>query len=401
MDTLELGRYLREIRESKERTLDDAVRDLHIRKTVLESFEQGQFTSDAMSDIQLRGMLRNYVLWLEQDADQILDLYTLALNPPKQSRWRKRKTQETNIPLVNEQPRRVTDTPPAIPTVNLSDQREGRGRRILITILGLFATISAIAVIIFVTVEFLRTPIDEQNVAIVPTNSGIIGNLPPTSTFTPTWTPRPDLPTSTPIPVFVGGGVNIVAEIIQRTFIRVSVDDVEQFSGIVTPGERLEYQGISSVTLTVANAAGIEIQFNGIEQATFGLRGQRVDITFTTTSVDVVSGQSLEPTPIASPTPLPLPTSGAATAILALTPTEGPSPTPTQSPTNTPTVPATDTPTNTPTITLTPSETPIPSETPLPTNTPTITPTPTITQTPSPTAILPPRITSTPDGTEK
>ncbi|MCG8352252.1 MAG: hypothetical protein MI924_31185, partial [Chloroflexales bacterium] len=69
-------------------------------------------------------------------------------------------------------------------------------------------------------------------------------------------------------------------------------------------------------------------------------------------SVDLLSGQSTDPTPTSTPTNTPTPTS---------TPTNTPTPTSTPPPTNTPT--PTSTPTNTPTPTSTPTNTPTPTET--------------------------------------
>lgn len=55
MDALALGRYLRETRETKELTLEDAEATLHIRRRILEAFELGDFTVSGVSDVQVRG----------------------------------------------------------------------------------------------------------------------------------------------------------------------------------------------------------------------------------------------------------------------------------------------------------------------------------------------------------
>ena len=58
MEPMALGRYLRESREAKELTIEDAVRTLRIRRHVLESFEMGDFRV-AETPVQVRGLLRN------------------------------------------------------------------------------------------------------------------------------------------------------------------------------------------------------------------------------------------------------------------------------------------------------------------------------------------------------
>jgi cytoskeletal protein RodZ len=72
MDAHSLGRYLRESRESRELTLDDAVDTLKIRRIVLESFEQGDFNVVDASPVQVRGFLRNYARYLSLDEDLVI-----------------------------------------------------------------------------------------------------------------------------------------------------------------------------------------------------------------------------------------------------------------------------------------------------------------------------------------
>jgi cytoskeleton protein RodZ len=64
MDPSALGRYLRESREAKELTLEDAVTALRIRRPILEAFEQGDF-SLVETPVQVRGLLRNYARFLD------------------------------------------------------------------------------------------------------------------------------------------------------------------------------------------------------------------------------------------------------------------------------------------------------------------------------------------------
>ena len=59
MDAQALGRYLRQSRDAKELTLEEAERALHIRRRVLDSFELGDFNIPDMSVVQIRGFIRN------------------------------------------------------------------------------------------------------------------------------------------------------------------------------------------------------------------------------------------------------------------------------------------------------------------------------------------------------
>src|SRR5215211_6041477 len=108
MDAQALGRYLRETREAKEITLDQAEQALRIRRRILESFEVGEFNIPDFAAIQIRGFMRNYARYLGLEEDRIVAYYEAALvegNNPKRlsgrnpSRKRKDK-RETQSPAT-------------------------------------------------------------------------------------------------------------------------------------------------------------------------------------------------------------------------------------------------------------------------------------------------------------
>ncbi len=392
MDALDLGRYLRDTRLAKERTLDDAVEALRIRRHILEAFEAGEFTSTGSSAVQVRGFLRNYAQWLGLDPNLIINYYEVAVHSAQTHPARgKRKTQTVELPAA---PHSVTDTQPNLPIVTLPDNRPSPLVRFLQTFALIAVSLAALAIIVFVTIQVLNIEGDSGTVENIPS----FIDLPPTATRTPrpTFTP---FPTSTPELIafspYTGQGVLVNIQFTQRCWIRIKVDGIERFSGIALPDQTiLEYQGNEIIEVSASNAEALRVVYNGVPQeVVFGGRGQLVDITFTPQRMDFTSGPGFEPTPIASPTPLPRSESIAPTLLAQLTPsaTPGPSPTPSNTPTPsdtptvTPTPTITPTPSDTPTATLTPSITPTPSNTPTPSDTPTITPTPTAT------AILPPR----------
>lgn len=387
MDAQALGRYLRESREARELTLDDAEQALRIRRRILEAFEQGDFAVADASYPQIRGFIRNYARYVGLDEERVAQLYDAALLESKRGkrRGKRRKGKRGTQPLDLAAPRSITDTDPSLPAVTMGayDQPR-RGRSLLTTLVMLLVGLAALAVIVFVTAQLLQQ--SAQDAAVTGTGSNILAQLPPSPTFTPFVTNTP-LPSPTPLrraqQAYTGQGILVTIEITQRSWIRLVADDVEQFVGIATPGMILEYPAQSRITVTASNAEGLLVTYNGQTQPTLGGRGQKVDLTFTVDNMDVAFGPGFEPTPEFSPTPLPTSAIDVGALIAALTPsnTPGPSPTPTDTPSDMPT------PSDTPTIT------PTPSDTPTATDTPSITPTPTETLTPTPTAILPPRVT--------
>jgi cytoskeletal protein RodZ len=295
MEPTALGRYLRESRESRELTLEQAVQALRIRPHILEAFERGEFDV-ADSPVRVRGMLRNYAQFLGLEEDRILQYYEASQQEPKR---RKRSRKPEAEPRA---PRRITDTPPALPAVKIQPQRNYQwGSALRNLLMGVFAVV-AVAFVVYVIIQMMLRPEEPDPVALglVATADGTI-----TATYTPTWTPLP--PTMT-LPAGSGAvgisGIDVTVEITQRTWIRVEVDGTETFAGIREPGERSLYEGNSRVLLTIANAAGVDITFNGTSLPPYGARGQQVQLEFTAAGVNA-TGASIEPTATETPTDLP------------------------------------------------------------------------------------------------
>ncbi len=417
MDAQALGRYLRESREAKELSLEDAERVLHIRRRTLESFEVGEFHISGASTVQLRGFIGNYARYLGLDEEKVLQYYEAALVDEQRKTRRgskrngKRSTQETPAPIA---PRSITDTHPTLPPVTLADrleQRKRRQRNLLRRMLFLVVGLVSAGVILYVTLQLVSQPqtIPEEIANI----TGLIAQPTPEAvTVFPTFTPLPQMLLAgqpTPLPRvdqnYSGRGVLVTIQASQRTWLRLLSDGREQYAGMMRPGDVVEYPAQDEIFVTASNAEALLVTWNGQPQGLYGGRGQKVDITFTMDNVRVQSGPGFDPTSEFTATPIPTSEIDVGALIAALTPTNtpGPSPTPSDTPTITLTPSITPTPSNTPTPTDTPTVTPTPSDTPPPTSTPTITPTPTatytpsitptptITPTPSPTAILPPR----------
>jgi hypothetical protein len=400
MDAQALGRYLRETREAKEITLDEAERALRIRQRILEAFEAGEFTLPEIAAIQVRGFMRNYARYLGLDDDRVVAYYEEALlesaspkrlsgrAPGGREPGKKRKDKRDSQPIAPVAPRAVTDTPPSLPAVQVPVQTEKRrrGASPITILLRLLVAAAALAVIAYVVVQMVQTSNPDPTVT---EDAGIFGQLPPTPTSTtpPTIEMVSILPTESGNlqPGFNGQGVLVTINLDERSWLHITADGTDQYIGIAPPGTSLEYPAGSNVTVVASNAQALNVVFNGQQQPIFGARGQLVTVVFSPNGVDISSGPGYEPTPINSPTPLPLPTDPAGALVAQLTPTEtpGPSPTPTETPTETPIPSDTPIPTDTPIPSDTPTITPVPTDTPIPSNTPTLTLTPTFTLTPT------------------
>ncbi len=376
MDAYSLGQFLRSSREAKEIELAEVVAKLRIRRPILEAFEAGDFAATEMSEIQVRGMLRNYARFLGLDEDDVLRLYDDArFGKSRRRRWPWRSERKTD------RGSRHGDPPLPMQEIDIEQSRSFHRRR-LWSIFALFViSIAAIGTIAFVTMEL----IGPQGTAEVADSTAVADaqiTAPSIQTLEPAPTILPTVATGTPAlrSRYSGNGVLVNILVTQRNWMRIIGDGVERFAGIAVPDTVVEYSALTEIIVSASNAKGLDIEWNGQPQPRAGGRGQRVDIHFSATDIAFSLGPGGAPT-LVSPTTRA--TAFAAMTIAALTPsdTPGPSPTPTLTP-----VP-TDTLTLTPVPTLTPSITPTASDTP------TVTETPTITLTPTETAILPPRVT--------
>src|SRR6185503_6553437 len=144
MDAQALGRYLRETREAKELTLEDAERALRIRQRILESFELGEFHISDASTVQIRGFIRNYARFLGLDEDSVVAYYEDARHEADVPRRRNGKRTTQNMAPVAA--RKITDTNPTLPKVTIVTDLSGRTRRssILSTLVMLLVGLAAV-----------------------------------------------------------------------------------------------------------------------------------------------------------------------------------------------------------------------------------------------------------------
>lgn len=425
MDFYSLGQQLKEAREAKELTLQQAEAALKIRSSILNSFEQGEFTLTDASPVQIRGFIRNYARYLALDENLILQYYDSAaesLNRRRDRASKRSSKRERDERTANRTPANRTaanNKPPTSPTrsatatgehygVRVNERRTSFSQRLMNFLLIIVLGGAALAVITFVTLQLVQNNDEMVDNPEANTSGGIIGQRPPTLTSTP----RVIVPSPTATLIdrtpqnYTGQAILVTIEFRQRTWLDFTADGNLIYAGIVRPNEIvLEYEANTEIIVHASNAAALVVTYNGQSQASFGARGQRVDITFRPNDqIEVRTGPGFDTgTDEFTATPPDTPTAIAGTLLAELTPSSTPGPSPTPSDTSTPsdTPEASATPTDTPTATDTATITPTPSDTLTPSVTRTETLTPTITLTPSETAIVPLRITPTPAQAEK
>lgn len=295
----EVGTVLREAREARSLTIDDATAETRIPAKYLKAMEEGRVQA-LPSPVIARGYLNNYARYLQLDPKPLLSRLEMEVGhmpPPPVF---------TPEPVRNADP--IESDSPFFDPVNVevnAGTSDGRGVDSWLRIVIIIALIIAIGLV--GSRFFLNGESDRGEVAIadtvaellnqdgeptpipIPTAGIVQGSAPFTSTGrtgvdavgeTTATRPRPELP-----PVMET--VELLLEITERTWLQVLVDGEVQYEGLARQGDVFEFTGESAgqneIVLTTGNAAGIFATVNGVEIGRLGDRGEVVEETWQTT----------------------------------------------------------------------------------------------------------------------
>lgn len=282
----DIGKTLREARETLGLTLEEVERVTRIRTYHLEALEKDDF-DELPSPVQVRGFLHNYAEFLGLDPDQILLHYAEGLQEQRRTR-----------------PVGTLEQPGARPTVQVRSRRP----RWLTSDLFISAGIVLAVLVVLVWGGSRLIGMASASGDAAQQTASFIS---PTTTTSPAPQQTQDpslavsLPASTPItaddtviptpPLQLGSGVNIRVIATQRSFVVVEVDGEEVFRDRMEPGDIQDYSGRDSVSVTTANGAGVRVFFNGEDQGIMGSVGEIVIRVWTLTG-------AITPTPTSTPT---------------------------------------------------------------------------------------------------
>jgi len=312
-----IGQQLRAVRLERDYTLEAAATATRIRPKFLESIEAGEHPDPTLSDMQVRGFLRNYAAFLHLDLDAMLAAYQQNV---QQAHKRRRglfskspSTDPVPVPLIPLHTTAAIDTPPnPIPAV----QVVGGGMSIFQTGV-LFIGGTLLLIVVFVggvfTAAQLRDgatepalvqstspntllPSPTQSLAAIQLvteestqePSGIVVQAPPTNQPNMTGAQR----------------VSISIEAEQRSWLRLAVDDEIVYEGLLRPGTALQYSGTRAIILRTSNAGGLKVVVNNQDLGSLGERGALYEQTFSVdTTTNVVATPTAATTPAETTTP--------------------------------------------------------------------------------------------------
>ena len=306
----EIGKTLEERREMLSLTFTEVEGHTHLRAHYLAALESGDFSA-LPSSVQTRGMLSNYANFLDLDADAILIRFAEGL----QAQHAEKHLKEEKFEGIPKKRRRFPLGNFVAPDL----------------IFGVAVLASLIAFAIWGLGRIANTRTDAEVEATAPSIAEVLMTTPTMSvagSVTPTVvlvnSPAPgtgagtEIPIEEAIPEGENLGVQILVTMMERAWLRVSVDGKIVFEGRSQPNATFVYEGNEIVEILTANGAGVRIAYNqrdlglmgGFGEVVQRLYGARGILTPTVTPTSPITATpSPTMTSTSTPTQTPLPTS--------------------------------------------------------------------------------------------
>jgi len=318
----QLGETLKRQRETLGFSLEEVEHNTRLRRRYLYSLEEGDLDG-LPSPVQARGMLQNYTTFLGLDLEPILLRFADGL----QARLAEKQAAAPPSPLIR--PSRKFQRRPIQSWLPLEYLLLG-GLVILLIgfviwsvlrINALQATEEPEVTLPSVADAILATP--EVEVTLEPVSSpSPAANTPvpgtPEGTAVATGEVTAESTLTTPIPTLSDAPVQVYITVLQRAWMRVTVDGMVEFEGRVLPGSAHAFAGTSRIELLTGNGAALQVFFAQTDLGVLGVYGEVVNRVFTPDGL-VLPTPSVTPTPTAT-----LQATG--TAPLAETPPATPAP---------------------------------------------------------------------------
>jgi len=271
----ELGELLRKARQDKGLSLAQVEEATRIRGAYLQALEEEAYDR-LPAPVYVKGLLKNYALYLGLDAEQALGLYQAPQAPAV----------NTSAPLMLDEPLHPLQLQlrqlwplwlAVLVTILLAAGWWGYPRyRDRLNLRWPFARPAA-------TAAPTLTPSPTATITVpAPT-----ATLPP-ATFTPapTQTPRPTL-TSTQIPTpTTVATLELTVEVVgERAWLLVQADDQAVFAGILEPGATNTWTARERIVLRCGNSGAVQISLNGQSLGQLGDVGQVIEREWTVPGV--------------------------------------------------------------------------------------------------------------------
>jgi len=241
----DLGDLLREARENKGLSLEQAEADTRIRYKFLAALENEEYAS-LPGAVYVKGFLKTYAIYLGLDPKHVVGLYSAVAGHQE------------------------TQKSPAVPLVAVPMQ-EARPLRPFV--IGL----AVVAVLLLLAAAYVRLPWRDWLGLTTPT---VQPSPTPTATVAPTSTPKPLPPTATPTaePVLTpapSGEIRVQFVVTGRSWVQIVVDGEVAYSGLLEDETR-EWAGSQKILARLGNAGAVDVTVNGEHVGFLGGAGEVV-----------------------------------------------------------------------------------------------------------------------------
>jgi cytoskeleton protein RodZ len=259
-----LGVWLRQTREAKDETLRDAEAATRIRFRFLKMLEDGEFDALPGGEVQARGFLRIYARHLGLSSEEVVARYDRevrriepaaaaapAVAPPAPA--------PASPPRPVAKPASPKPIKPMPPKPGHPSAPSAMPRWLSLETIIIACIVLIILLVIVIATMFIVSRgrgSEETATAVVPTTAS--GGVITLSTQTPT--PLAATPT---FPVDPEGYVMLTLQATEHVWVRVTVDGMTAFEGMLGPERPETWSGKEEVIVETGNGAGLQVTVNG------------------------------------------------------------------------------------------------------------------------------------------
>lgn len=255
-----LGEYLKNIRKSINASLETVAAKTKININYLNAIEEGRF-NDLPGEVFIKGFLRSYAKFLGIDEADVINRYNQL-----------RKEIKETVPLEA----KIEEAVQRKETVNLGSKK-------ITPIIG-----SAVVVfLIILAILFLRTeePVkkaerrEDKKIKIEKTEKPVekpkdVIEAPVQALNKKETEPAPQ-PKAEQIKK-VKNSLTLVINAAEQSWMMITIDEKEKKDILLQPGEKINLKAEKNFLITLGNAGGVDIEFNGKKLEPFGPKGRVV-----------------------------------------------------------------------------------------------------------------------------
>jgi cytoskeletal protein RodZ len=257
-----LGRKLREAREAKGQTLEEAEAVTHIRAHFLELLEAGDFAAFESGHVQVRGFLRIYARYLGLPPEQVLGQYRAEVYGLESPAGKDVEKEDRPEPIQPPDDLTAIQFRPRDIPVSSSLPRWMSVRTVMIV--GLVLTI-LLGILAIVAYMINQPSADETFGRLNRAMSVAIAQA-------PTFSTAGDQPT--PTSSAIEGRIALTLEATRNVHVRVRRGSQVVFEEMMVPGEEKSWVDDEIVVVETANGAALQVAANGIRLGQLGEQGE-------------------------------------------------------------------------------------------------------------------------------